>query len=202
MAMTESLFVYGSFCSGMVHREKIEAYIRSSQKAFARGSAIRLPSGYPVFIDEGDFAVEGECIELEGPEMLFKLLDDLHLCNPLQPEKGLFIKKEILVRREDQAEPSLVKSFVANLSKLPRDARVIENGDWVKSLQESPPLPLRLTERQSGYVRRLGTSVGREIVPIDLDLYRELMKLELIIDKGRRLALTKLGKEVYRYLGK
>lgn len=53
-----------------------------------------------------------------------------------------------------------------------------------------------LTPRQSTYVKRLSQITGREIVPIDLDLYRELLKLELIIDKGRRLALTKLGKEV------
>ncbi len=53
-----------------------------------------------------------------------------------------------------------------------------------------------LTSRQAGYVKRLSQILGREIVPIDLDLYRELLKLGLIIDKGRRLALTKLGKEV------
>ena len=40
-----------------------------------------------------------------------------------------------------------------------------------------------------------------DIIPIDdLTLYRELMKLELIVDKGRRLALSSLGKEVYNHL--
>jgi hypothetical protein len=33
-----------------------------------------------------------------------------------------------------------------------------------------------------------------------MELYRELMKLELVVDKGRRLALSKLGQEVARYL--
>lgn len=55
-------------------------------------------------------------------------------------------------------------------------------------------------ERQKSYVQKLGLTLGREIVPIDLPLYRELMNLELIVDKGRRLALSKLGQEVYRYL--
>ncbi len=53
-----------------------------------------------------------------------------------------------------------------------------------------------LSPRQATYVKRLSQITGREIVPIDLDLYRELLKLEIIIDKGRRLALTKLGKMV------
>jgi hypothetical protein len=59
----------------------------------------------------------------------------------------------------------------------------------------------KLTEKQATYIQRLGRSSGREIVPIDLTLYRELMNLELIVDKGRRLALSKLGQEVFRHLG-
>ncbi len=55
---------------------------------------------------------------------------------------------------------------------------------------------LELSSRQASYVKKLGQISGRDILPIDLDLYRELMKLGLIIDKGRRLALTDLGKKV------
>ncbi len=55
---------------------------------------------------------------------------------------------------------------------------------------------LELSLRQANYVKKLGQISGRDILPIDLDLYRELMKLGLIIDKGRRLALTDLGKKV------
>lgn len=57
-----------------------------------------------------------------------------------------------------------------------------------------------LTEKQASYIKRLNHTSGREIIPIDLNLYRELMKLELIVDKGRRLALSKLGKEVAKSL--
>jgi hypothetical protein len=53
-----------------------------------------------------------------------------------------------------------------------------------------------LSSRQANYVKKLGQISGRDILPIDLDLYRELMKLGLIIDKGRRLALTELGKKI------
>jgi len=58
----------------------------------------------------------------------------------------------------------------------------------------------QLTAKQVNYIKKLGSSSGRDIVPIDMELYRELMKMELIVDKGRRLALTKLGKEVFSYL--
>ena len=58
----------------------------------------------------------------------------------------------------------------------------------------------KLTAKHVNYIKKLGTSSGRDVIPIDLDLYRELLKMELIIDKGRRLALSKLGQEVFRYL--
>jgi hypothetical protein len=62
----------------------------------------------------------------------------------------------------------------------------------------------RLTAKQKAYIQRLGLSTGRskgrEIVPIDLGLYRELMHLEIVVDKGRRLALTELGQELCRML--
>jgi hypothetical protein len=67
-------------------------------------------------------------------------------------------------------------------------------------MREEPVFTEKLSEKQKSYVQRLGAISGREIVPIDLGLYRELMNLELIVDKGRRLALSKLGQEVYRYL--
>jgi hypothetical protein len=76
----------------------------------------------------------------------------------------------------------------------------ITGGDWRRDLATAPALPDRMSERQKTYIRRLGRSTGREIVPIDLDLYRELMKLELIVDKGRRLALSSLGRELLKFL--
>ncbi|MNY36180.1 hypothetical protein D3C86_1706530 [compost metagenome] len=81
------------------------------------------------------------------------------------------------------------------------NAKIIAGGDWRKSIEEQPVLTAKLTERQVTYIQRLGKTTGREIIPIDLPLYRELMNLELIVDKGRRLALSKLGQEVYRHLG-
>jgi hypothetical protein len=61
-------------------------------------------------------------------------------------------------------------------------------------------LSRRLTDRQRQYIVKLGHITGRKILPIDLGLYRELMKMQLIEDKGRRVALTKLGSEVFQQI--
>jgi hypothetical protein len=136
---------------------------------------------------------------LHAPELIFKLLDEFHGLSLMAPEKSLHFKENIQVRL---ANGELVSAWVysMNPAKLPKVAQRIPRGDWLADLRSHPTLPERLTERQANYIRRLAKSSGREIVPIDLALYRELMKLELVIDKGRRLALTTLGKEVARYL--
>ena len=193
MSNTVFLFVYGSFCEGMVH------YVKSCVPAKARGTAYRLQVGYPVFHDEGDDRIDGHLLELEAPSILFSILDEFHGVMLTHPAKSLFFKKEIIVMVD--GEPRTVEAYVVNQAKLPRTAQAIEGGDWRSELEKDPAVTTQLTDRQADYVRRLGSSTGREIVPINLELYRELMKLDLIVDKGRRLALSKLGREVFRYLG-
>ena len=63
-----------------------------------------------------------------------------------------------------------------------------------------PPLSNKLSDSQKRYILKLGASSGRDIVPINLDIYRDLLNKGLIVDKGRRLALTNLGFDVYKYL--
>lgn len=58
-----------------------------------------------------------------------------------------------------------------------------------------------LTEAQRKYVLKLGAARARDIVLIDdLTLYREMIKKDLIVDKGRRVALSRLGKEIYQVI--
>lgn len=198
MAVCETLFVCGSLCQGMVHWEKISNFVVDVKEAEACGSIFRLPVGYPVLSDEGNQKIPGQLLRIEGPELLLRILDEFHGHSPSHPEKSLFFKKTIQVTLDgNQLE---ARAYCINPAKLPRDAKLLDSGDWLSDLKQQPPLPECLTERQMTYIRRLGASTGRDIVPIDLQLYRELMKLELIVDKGRRLALTKLGKEVYHYL--
>lgn len=196
----ESFFVYGSFYKGLVHYHKIADYIVSSQPAMTgKGSVYRLEVGYPVYLLDGQDNVAGLWVQLEGPDLLFKVLDEFHGYNPITPDKSLFWRKAIDVHTQDGKTLS-AQVYVLNPSKLPRTAQRIPEGLWQQNIAETPVLPAQLTARQRAYISKLGSTRGRDIVPIDLNLYRELMKLDLIVDKGRRLALTKLGKEVWRYL--
>ena len=76
----------------------------------------------------------------------------------------------------------------------------VMDGDLKKSLTDKPALTEHLTEKQRNYLLKLGKSSGRDILPIDLNMYRDLIKLELVVDKGRRLALTSLGQDVFKFL--
>jgi gamma-glutamylcyclotransferase (GGCT)/AIG2-like uncharacterized protein YtfP len=184
----------------MVHFSKIAEFICHSEAAFARGRAYRLQVGFPVMICGGDDPIPGTVLTLEGPESFWAFLDEFHGYSPLTPEVSLFVRESIEVTTAT-GQPSLaVEVYALNPTKLPKTATLIANGDWRQSMAQAPALTDKLTERQKTYIRRLGSSTGREIVPIDLNLYRELMNLEMIVDKGRRLALSRLGQEVYRFL--
>lgn len=199
MSNLVSLFVYGSFSKGGVHASRVEEFVRSRQRAEAQGSVYRLQVGYPVFVCDGSASIPGEVLELSAPDILYKLLDEFHGYSPLTPEKSLYVRTPITVKGL-HGVPMETFIYALNPAKLPTGVELIADGDWEKALRDRPALTESLTDRQINYVRKLGASSGRDIVPIDLDLYRELMKMDLIVDKGRRLALTKLGKEVYRYL--
>jgi gamma-glutamylcyclotransferase (GGCT)/AIG2-like uncharacterized protein YtfP len=194
-------FVYGSMSEGMVHFSKIADFVMSSVPATIKATAYRLKVGFPALLQEERDRVGGQLVELRTSELLQHLLDEFFGFNKLDPEKSVYSREKTLVEIEGSSEKLEAWVYFLNPKKLPPTATLIEGGDWQKSLSEEPLLVNKLTERQTHYIQRLGKSTGREIVPIDLPLYRELMGLELIVDKGRRLALSKLGHEVYRHLG-
>jgi gamma-glutamylcyclotransferase (GGCT)/AIG2-like uncharacterized protein YtfP len=197
--MTEmKFFVYGSMSEGLVHFNKIQDFVIDSQPATVQGSVYRLKVGYPVLLAEGSDQVPGLLVQLKASELLINLMDEFHGVNKLEEAQSLYFRKELQVRTARGTESAWV--FVLNPKKLPANATAIVGGDWKKSLVEQPPLTQKLTDRQRTYILRLGHSQGREIIPIDLQMYRELMNLEMIVDKGRRLALSKTGHEVFRYL--
>jgi len=196
---TTRFFVYGSLCEGMVHFSKIQSFIVSSVPAQIRGTAYRLKVGFPVLINSGADLISGHLVELKSSDLLIGLLDEFYGVCQMDPSKSLYHRQEILVSAGESGVEKAWAYFL-NPLKLPANAEAIHGGDWLKSLEEQPALTQKLTEKQKCYISKLGNSSGREIVPIDLQLYRELMNLELIIDKGRRLALSKLGHEVYRHL--
>jgi gamma-glutamylcyclotransferase (GGCT)/AIG2-like uncharacterized protein YtfP len=193
------LFTYGSFSKGYVLHNRITDFVTNSWPAQVKGSVYRLKIGFPVFLNQGEDLVKGTLCEIEGPDVLFRILDEFHGFSTINPEKSLYWKADVTAQL-DSGEERQAQVYALNPSKLPNTAQLIANGDWQSSLETAPPLLDALTERQRVYVSKLGASSGREIIPIDLELYRELMKLDLIVDKGRRLALSHLGKEVFKYI--
>ncbi len=199
--MTDSrfLFAYGSLSEGMVHFNKIAEAVSSSRPAQISGTAYRLQVGFPVVTAEGSDQIPGTLFEIAASDTLWRILDEFHGFNVIQPEKSLYIRRPTEAFCDGNTLNCQI--YTINPKKLPRTAQKIEGGDWFRALSEQPPLIEKLTDRQRTYIKRLGASTGREIVPIDMQLYRELMSLEMIVDKGRRLALSSLGQEVYRFLG-
>ena len=200
---TMRFFVIGSWTEGMFHFQKLLPFIVSFETAKIKASAYRLPVGFPVLVasggDENDEIV-GQLIELKSDDTLLRLMDSLHGVNPADPAKGLHTRAAVAVTK-GTGEAEQAECYFFNPKKLTAKAVKIVGGQWKEALIQQPPIPQQLTERQKMYVLKLGAAKGRDIVPInDLSLYRELMKLDLIVDKGRRLALSSLGKEVYNHL--
>lgn len=197
------LFVYGSWTEGHIHFDKIKDLVYESLPAKIKGKAFRLMAGYPVVVQSDQLTasdhVSGDILTLRKNDFLIHLLDEFHGIHPVDPSKSLFHRIEVQCQTEMDLQ--MAWTYLFNGQKLPKTATPILNSDWQENLRSHPPLTQQLTEKQRTYILKLGQASGREIIPIDLSLYRELMNLELIVDKGRRLALSKVGHEVFKYLG-
>jgi gamma-glutamylcyclotransferase (GGCT)/AIG2-like uncharacterized protein YtfP len=193
-------FMIGSWTEGMFHFQKLMPFIVSYEPATIQATAYRLPVGFPVIIEDQTATIHGQFIELKDDSTLLALMDTLQGVKATEPAKGLHYRKQTTVTKAS-GQTDTAEVYFYNPKKLTAKAAVIADGLWKQSLEDQQPLPMQLSERQKTYVLKLGAVKGRDIVPInDLSLYRELMKLELIVDKGRRLALSSLGKEVYNHL--
>lgn len=197
---TIRFFAIGSWTEGMLNFEKLKNFIVSYESASIEGCVYRLPVGFPVYVDQGADQILGQLIELKIDQTLLNLMDSFHGVHFTEAAKGLHQRIIKTVKKiSGQLEQAHV--YIFNPKKLTKNAKLINGGAWKESLENHPPLPQLLTDRQKTYILKLGAAKGRDIIPIqDLALYRELMKLELIVDKGRRLALSSLGKDVYNHL--
>lgn len=195
-----NIFVYGSLARGNIHFSKFFNEEQITSNVSVRGSVYRLEVGYSVISTQNESQmVSGELITRQRSEILLSLLDEFHGFSFKTPEKSLFLRILTDVYMEDG---STKKAYVYSINplKLPKTATLIESGDWAEDFANNPPMTEKLKDREKEYIRKLGNSSGRDIVPIQLELYRELMNMGIIVDKGRRLALSKFGKEVFKYL--
>lgn len=196
---SKEFFIYGSLCREFPYFNKVQSLAESVQSAYIVGTCYRSQVGFPLVSEQGQDHIPGHCLKLNFSPLSEAFLDEWHGYNPQNSDISLSLKREVSIFCEDGEVVSGFTYFLNPLKK-PTHLSRIDGGDWIHDLKNNPPLPQKLTERQRTYVAKLGACAGRDIIPIDMILYRELMNLELIVDKGRRLALSKLGQEVYRYL--
>ncbi|AGH94661.1 gamma-glutamylcyclotransferase [Pseudobdellovibrio exovorus] len=203
---TMRFFVIGSWTEGMLHFQKLRPFIVSYESATVQAQAYRLPVGFPVLVAQNSGSesahdlISGQLVELQYDQTLLALMDTLHGVHATDPSKGLHQRMTAKVTKSS-GDVDEAQVYFFNPKKLTAKAQRIHGGVWQESLALNPPLTEQLSDKQRTYVLKLGAAKGRDIVPInDLSLYRELMKMELIVDKGRRLALSPLGKEVYNHL--
>ncbi len=182
----------------MIHHGLIADFITESNSAHAKGSAYRLEVGYPVYLNQGQQNIPGCLVTLNNSTTLLQILDQFHGYSSMNPEKSLYLRVEVEVFINEGIQQAF--AYVMNPKKLPKSALLIEDGNWEENLKITPPKSIELSEREKTYIRKLSRSSGRDIVPIQLDLYRNLLNQGIIVDKGRRLALTKFGLELSRYL--
>ena len=193
--MQHSFFAYGSFAKGQFHHSKISQLICGEKKAFVKADVYRLRCGFPALVpsNNGDL-VEGVVYDLNAPETFWSIIDELLGVDLSRQEKCFFNRKTVEVQ-VDNFSYVQSQAYCLNHKKMTSAHKKITGGDWMNDLLKRPPITLSLQARQKQYIHKLSKTKGRDIVPIKLDLYRELMNMELIVDKGRRLALTPLGKE-------
>lgn len=198
--LNDLLFVYGSFSEGMVHFEKISNYILETFPAQVRGTIYHLEVGYPVLVDNGSDNVFGSVVKLKDADSLFKILDEFHGYSLSDPNRSLYMRSNLVANKVPSMDQVNVVGYTLNPVKLPRGATRIVDGNWLRAMSEQPSILNTLTERHKGYIKKLAESNRRETIVYPLDVCRDLERMQIIVDKGRRFALTNLGKEVSRFI--
>lgn len=200
--MAESFFLYGAYES--VCYPRFKDLVTESQPAFIRGTLSRLHCGMTLVKQTGDQIISGRLVSLRLPESGWPILDGLSGYDSVSPKRCWVHRQPVNAFLADGVSlPS--QTYVLNPEKwriVPEDLdqAKMATKEWQEFAKGQQGLFEKLTDRQKEYIMRLSRAKGREIIPVDMSLYRELMSYELIVDKGRRLALTKLGQEISLFI--
>lgn len=198
--MSFSFFLYGAYDEDQTSHSRFKEFVIKKEKAYAKGSLYTLSCGLNLMTTVGDTVIPGNLVELGGPESYLSILDSLSGYNPSSLKKSLVLRERLFVSTTE-AQPVETQTYCLNTNIKIAGLRQLDTEELSGAVgQQNATLVDKLTERQKTYIQRLSQAKGREIVPVDLALYRELMSLELIVDKGRRLALSRLGSEISFFL--
>lgn len=194
-----SFFLYGVYDTNQVCHSRFKDLIVSQRPAQVRGSIYRLSGGMGLFDPQGESWISGSFVEIAGPESLLSILDALCGFDPNSLKNSIVVRKEVPTYSSTEDTPTLAHVYCVNLERR-TSAKLLAENEVEAFGQQAGGLVDRLTERHKTYIQKLSQAKGREIVPVDMVLYRELMALELIVDKGRRLALSRQGTEISWFL--
>jgi hypothetical protein len=198
--MGYSFFLYGVYDEGQTCYSRFQNLITNSQTAYVQGTLYKLASGLSLLSPRGDKTVPGRLVELNIEESHWPIVDALNGYNASAGKKNFIVREPVEVSVLEGAPVSAQTYCMSSERKTLGCQEITDPSVYATFVNGQPSLIDRLTERQKTYIQKLSQAKGREIVPVDMALYRELMSLELIIDKGRRLALTHLGQEVSLFL--
>lgn len=193
-----NFFLYGAYGEDQPCFARFKNFIRKSQPAVVCGTMYKLQCGLSLMVNEGDGAVFGWAVELDIPESQWPIFDAINGCQLESVSAKNFIVKEKLVVKDGELLGAQLDAYCLNPQKKLQTLGPISGGSIASA--PSSDLLSSLTDRQKIYMQKLAKVKGREVVPIDLAVSRELISMQLIVDKGRRLALTNLGQEVSCFL--
>ncbi len=198
--MGYNFFLYGVYSEGQACHGRFKNFIKQSEPAQVKASVFKLQSGLSLLLNEGSHCILGSAVELEMTESHWPLFDCLNGYNQSLAGKNFIVKENVSAQLPDGGQV-LVATYCLNPEKKHQTLGEVNEAELQNfSTRQSQTLVEKLTDRQRTYIHKLSRARGREIIPVDMALYRELMSLELIVDKGRRLALTNLGVEISHFL--
>lgn len=182
----------------MAHHKLIEDAVVESQSASALGSVYRLEVGYPAYCSKGEHEIAGDLVQIKNTDLIWPLLDQFFAYKKDKADKSVFIRERIKVKTAGGKE---IEAYTYGLNplKIPKAAKEIVDANWRQDLENNQPWTDLLTAEEATYIQKLGKCTGRDIVPYT-PLTRDLEKRGIVVDKGRRPALTKLGKEIFQFL--
>jgi gamma-glutamylcyclotransferase (GGCT)/AIG2-like uncharacterized protein YtfP len=197
--MAYSFFLYGIYAEGQKCFSRFKNLVSHSRPAYVKGTMNKLTCGLPILSTPGDQMIPGQLVELNIPESYWPILDALNGYNASNLKKSFLVREAVEVILMEGPSVS-AQTYCLNAARSSHVAELLSSESWESVVESSTNLVEKLTERQKTYLQKLSQAKGREIIPVDMALYRELMSLELIIDKGRRIALTRLGLEISHFL--
>lgn len=196
--MMESVFLYGEFDAGGRCYGRFRSLIQEQQPAYIKGTVYQLECGLrAVEPEEGGQLITGSLVQMELPPTGWSVLDTLNNFDPSVKTKNVFVRSDVRAYVGDEA---FVEATAYVINPVKKKKLIALSPEMTLTEQEPTCVVDQLSEGQRDYIQRLSQLRGRETLPVNMTLYRELLTLELIVDKGRRIALTSLGQEVCAFL--